>query len=45
MTLSVRLLAVLGLVALGACETVAGAGQDLQSAGQAIESESNDVQY
>ena len=35
------------LVALGlaACETVEGAGQDLENAGEAIQQESNEVQY
>lgn len=45
MTFSIRLLALFGLVALGACETVGGAGQDLQAAGSAIERESNQAQY
>ncbi|PZX15781.1 putative small secreted protein [Palleronia aestuarii] len=45
MTLTTRILAILGLFVLGACETVGGAGQDIQTAGQAIERESNEVQY
>lgn len=45
MTLSIRLLALFGIFALGACETVEGAGEDLQQAGQAIEEESNEAQY
>lgn len=45
MNLSVRLLALFGLVALGACETVGGAGQDIESAGQFITEESNEAQY
>lgn len=45
MTPTVKILALLGLVALTGCETVAGAGEDMQSAGQAIESESNQAQY
>jgi entericidin B len=40
-----KIIALLGLVGLAACETVEGAGEDIQSAGQAIEGESNDVQY
>lgn len=36
------LAAVLGLVA---CETVKGAGQDLQTAGQAIQQEAQEAQY
>lgn len=39
------LLPIIALVALTACETVGGAGRDLQSAGQAITNESNEVQY
>lgn len=35
------LIAVLGLAA---CETVEGMGEDMQSAGQAIESEANETQ-
>lgn len=31
---------ILGLLALAACETLGGAGRDLQSAGRAIEQES-----
>ncbi len=45
MTPTVKILALLGLVALAGCETVAGAGEDMQSAGQAIENESNQAQY
>jgi entericidin B len=32
------------LLALAACETVKGAGEDLQTAGQAVESEANQAQ-
>lgn len=32
------------LAGLAACETVEGAGQDIQNAGQAIENESNRAQ-
>lgn len=42
---TVKILAVLGLVGLAACETMEGAGEDMQSAGQAIERESNEAQY
>lgn len=45
MTFAIRILALGGLVALGACETVGGAGEDLQAAGRVIERESNEVQY
>lgn len=45
MTISIRLLALCGIVALAACETVEGAGEDIQAAGQAIERESNQAQY
>lgn len=46
MPFATKLLALLGLVTtVAACETIGGAGQDLESAGQAIQSESNDVQY
>ena len=34
----------IALVALAGCETVAGAGQDLEAAGDAITEESNEVQ-
>ncbi len=37
-------LPLLALLALAACETVKGAGRDLQSAGQAISSEAADAQ-
>lgn len=36
-------LVILGIFALTACETIGGAGRDLQSAGRAIERESYDV--
>ncbi len=46
MTTTMKLLALLGLVTtLSACETVGGAGQDLENAGEAIQTESNDAQY
>ncbi|NIZ08564.1 entericidin A/B family lipoprotein [Pseudooceanicola sp. HF7] len=32
------------LCALAACETVEGAGQDIENAGQAISTEANDTQ-
>lgn len=40
----VRICAALGLVALAACETVEGFGQDIQSGGEAIEEASEDAQ-
>ncbi len=45
MTTTIKLLALAGFVALSACETVGGAGQDIESAGEAIQDQSNDVQY
>ena len=39
-----RLLALLTVLALGACETVEGFGRDVQSGGDAIEDYSNEVQ-
>lgn len=45
MTATLKIAAlVLALGALAACETVKGAGQDLQSAGAAVSSEANRVQ-
>lgn len=41
MTKAIALLALLGLVA---CETVQGAGRDLESAGEVIQDEAQDVQ-
>lgn len=38
-------LPLLALLALTACETVKGAGRDLQSAGTAISSEASEAQY
>lgn len=40
----IRLSPILALMALAACETVQGAGRDLQSAGQVVEQESYEVQ-
>jgi predicted small secreted protein len=37
-------LSLLALLGLAACETVQGAGQDLQNAGQVIKSEANELQ-
>lgn len=37
-------LTLLTVLALSACETVEGAGQDIQNAGEAIESEANETQ-
>ncbi len=44
MTLPLKLVAIAGLLALGACETVGGAGQDIQSAGRAVQGTAQDVQ-
>lgn len=41
MTKTIALLALLGLVA---CETVEGAGRDLQTAGEAIQDEAQETQ-
>jgi predicted small secreted protein len=41
MTKAIALLALLGLVA---CETVQGAGRDLETAGEVIQDEAQDVQ-
>ncbi|SDE67179.1 Predicted small secreted protein [Paracoccus isoporae] len=42
---SVRLIVpALALLALTACETIQGAGRDMQSAGEAITTESQEVQ-
>lgn len=35
----------LALVTLAACETVEGAGQDIENAGEAISEESREAQY
>jgi entericidin B len=40
-----RYVLILALLGLAACETVKGAGQDLQIAGQAIQSEAREAQY
>ena len=40
----VSLLPLLALMILSACETVQGAGRDLETAGEAITEESQDVQ-
>ncbi|QFU07779.1 entericidin B membrane lipoprotein [Rhodobacteraceae bacterium THAF1] len=40
----ITLAALLGLFTLTACETVGGAGEDIQSAGGAIENTAQDVQ-
>ncbi len=43
-----RIVTILGLItatfALGACETIQGAGQDISNAGDAITAESQEVQ-
>lgn len=45
MPTTLKLIALLSLVGLSACETIGGAGRDIESAGEAIQTESNDVQY
>lgn len=45
MRLTLPLLALYALLALAACETVEGAGRDLQSAGSAITTEAKEAQY
>jgi len=40
--ITLSLLALLGVVA---CETIEGAGQDIENAGEAIQIESNEAQY
>lgn len=44
MTARFSLLPLLALIALTACETIEGAGQDIESAGEAIAEESREVQ-
>ncbi|MCV2447034.1 MULTISPECIES: entericidin A/B family lipoprotein [Paracoccus] len=39
-----KLTPILALLALAACETVQGAGRDMQAAGQAVSRESHEVQ-
>jgi entericidin B len=39
-----RLIVLLALLGVTACETVKGAGQDLENAGEAISEEANEVQ-
>lgn len=38
-----RILALIGLMALGACETVEGFGQDVQTAGSAVSQEAREA--
>ncbi len=40
----IKLSPILALMALAACETVQGAGRDLQTAGQVVQQESYDAQ-
>ena len=40
----IRLIALVALLAVAACETVEGAGRDLQTAGEVITEEAQDVQ-
>ena len=42
--MSLRVVMILGLFGLAACQTIEGAGRDLQSAGRAIERESYEAQ-
>ncbi len=44
MTLPIPLVMALALLAVAGCETVEGAGRDLQSAGEAITDEAQKVQ-
>ena len=44
MTTPLKLAALLSLLALGACETVGGAGQDIQSAGRFVQGSAQEVQ-
>ncbi|WOI56961.1 entericidin A/B family lipoprotein [Palleronia sp. LCG004] len=44
MSSTTKFLALFGLLALAACETVGGAGQDIQSAGRAVQGTAQDVQ-
>lgn len=39
-----RLLVLLALLGVTACETIKGAGQDLENAGEAISQEANEAQ-
>jgi len=39
------LLLVAALLALTACETIGGAGRDIETAGEVIQRESNEAQY
>jgi predicted small secreted protein len=39
-----RLIALLALLGLAACETIEGAGQDIENAGEAIADESQEAQ-
>lgn len=39
-----RLLVLLALLGVTACETIEGAGQDLETAGEAISQEANEAQ-
>ena len=38
------ILTLVALLGLAACETIEGAGQDIETAGEAIQQESNEVQ-
>lgn len=44
MTRSIRLLPILAVLAIAACNTVQGAGEDLSTAGQAISTEAQRAQ-
>jgi len=42
--MTARILIFLGLFGLSACETIGGAGQDIQSAGRAVEGTAQQVE-
>lgn len=44
-TLRTTLAAVLATLTLAACETVEGAGQDIETLGESLQEESNEAQY
>jgi predicted small secreted protein len=44
-TLRTTLAAVLAILTLAACETVEGAGQDIETLGESLQEESNEAQY
>ncbi|ETX14065.1 hypothetical protein OCH239_05340 [Roseivivax halodurans JCM 10272] len=42
--MTLRLLALFGLLGLAACETIGGAGQDISSAGNAISNQAQETE-